>query len=984
MFILGFLHLITPAIMRKIEDSESSIEIKTYALQALRKVAIKVKSFGDSISGVLHPIARVISKSEVSSEICKEAITTLCILISRLGIDYVYFIPTFNKIMKKKGIKEYAYEQLISKLLKNEYNREIPIGGLRPSFKINRKLSTSNKTLNVNGDILIKACDPNNRSSEDDWSEWIVKLSLELVAQSPSPEIRSVQELAKMHNPLAQDLMNTAFYSCWREVNPKIQSSIEGNLRCALENSNITNDVLTSLLNVAEWMEHCDKPLHIEANVLGGISTKVSAFAKALHYKEIEFRQNPQNTIEDLIGIYNVLQQPEAATGLLSYSEREYKIQIKERWCEKLGRWEDALHAYENNNEEGVDVESGKMRCLYALGRWEELSELVKKRWSRDEETRQSTCLFAAASAWKLGNWEEFKDYLEVAGEEGRDAMFYRSILSVHNQDWKEALNYIDKTRNLLDNELTTLVGESYSRAYNLIVLSQQLSEMEEVIEFYTSDEERKNVIISSWNKRLKGSQRNLEVWKNILSVRSFAINQHDDSKTWISFSNLYKKEGKYDLASEVLKKILGDKKNKEEVYKEYPNVMFAQIKLEYSTIKEENKSAPMNKLKDLLNFLEKNTNSERKGTEKLIASCHLKLSKWKKESIENKQNINEYKDSLHHCQKSIEYRAEWYNAWHVWSLLNFEISTISEGISPSIIQKHVIQAIKGFFRSIALEPSYSLQNTLRLLTLWFIHGANASVVDVLQEGFNSVTIDNWLQVIPQLIARIHSPILEVKRLVQQLLSTVGKAHPQALVYPMTVVSKSLDEKRVVAAESIINEMRSINAKLVNQAYLVSNELIKCSILWHESWSEALQEASIAYFDHHDVEKFISLLEPLHKLIENPVSIREISFQQTYGRDLKEAHEWCEKYKQSGDKQHINQAWDLYYWVFQRLKKQILQMNVLELKYISSALKEAKDLVLAVPGLYQASSNNSVVCIQSFDQEFKGKKKKIYYYFIIY
>jgi hypothetical protein len=38
----------------------------------------------------------------------------------------------------------------------------------------------------------------------------------------------------------------------------------------------------------------------------------------------------------------------------------------------------------------------------------------------------------------------------------------------------------------------------------------------------------------------------------------------------------------------------------------------------------------------------------------------------------------------------------------------------------------------------------------LRILTLWFNHGSLPDVEAALQEGFQSVSIDTWLVVIPQ------------------------------------------------------------------------------------------------------------------------------------------------------------------------------------------------------------------------------------------
>lgn len=41
----------------------------------------------------------------------------------------------------------------------------------------------------------------------------------------------------------------------------------------------------------------------------------------------------------------------------------------------------------------------------------------------------------------------------------------------------------MNDARHLLDNTFTTLIGESYKRAYNSMVMVQQLAELEEIIE---------------------------------------------------------------------------------------------------------------------------------------------------------------------------------------------------------------------------------------------------------------------------------------------------------------------------------------------------------------------------------------------------------------------------------------------------------------------------------------------------------------------
>jgi FKBP12-rapamycin complex-associated protein len=83
-----------------------------------------------------------------------------------------------------------------------------------------------------------------------------------------------------------------------------------------------------------------------------------------------------------------------------------------------------------------------------------------------------------------------------------------------------------------------------------------------------------------------------------------------------------------------------------------------------------------------------------------------------------------------------------------------------------------------------------------------------------------------------------------VSKLIHELLTDVGRHHPQALIYPLTVAAKSQSIVRRDAAEKILAHMREHSRDLVQQAIMVSEELIRVAILWHEQWHEALEDAS--------------------------------------------------------------------------------------------------------------------------------------------
>jgi len=97
----------------------------------------------------------------------------------------------------------------------------------------------------------------------------------------------------------------------------------------------------------------------------------------------------------------------------------------------------------------------------------------------------------------------------------------------------------------------------------------------------------------------------------------------------------------------------------------------------------------------------------------------------------------------------------------------------------------------------------------------------------------------------------------------------------------LTVASKSSKPARHAAANKVLNNMCEHSNTLVQQAMLVSEELIRVAILWHELWHEGLEEASRLYFGERNVKGMFATLEPLHSMMERgPQTLKETSFNQ--------------------------------------------------------------------------------------------------------
>lgn len=95
------------------------------------------------------------------------------------------------------------------------------------------------------------------------------------------------------------------------------------------------------------------------------------------------------------------------------------------------------------------------------------------------------------------------------------------------------------------------------------------------------------------------------------------------------------------------------------------------------------------------------------------------------------------------------------------------------------------------------------------------------------------------------------------------------------------MANKSASVARRNAANKILKTMYEHSPNLVQQAVMVSDELLRVAILWHELWHEALEEASRLYFGEKNVKGMFEVLEPLHAMLEKgPQTLKETSFNQ--------------------------------------------------------------------------------------------------------
>eukprot|EP01060_Flectonema_neradi_P016029 TRINITY_DN2262_c0_g1_i4.p1 TRINITY_DN2262_c0_g1~~TRINITY_DN2262_c0_g1_i4.p1 ORF type:complete len:1570 (+),score=316.21 TRINITY_DN2262_c0_g1_i4:4060-8769(+) len=816
----------------------------------------------------------------------------------------------------------------------------------------------------------------------------------------------------------------------------------------ALEAENLPSEVLQPLLNLAEYMERCDRGGDQRENninhdgqlmasfaptsQLAALAEKCQLFAKALHYHETSVRQieasmkkhstadswPPEvrrqclDTCRHLVHINNCLELPQSSEGLLKYIQKHNLDEgagLTAEMYVHLGWWEKALTCFED--EAKVDPSNhkvivGMFECLDQMGDWPKLLSLAKTHWGpASDSVKEQISPMVGHAAWLMSKWRLMEEAVEHmsdinSGHASTTAHFYKAILAFHQKDHKLVQFHIDSCRELMDADLSTRIAESYSRAYELVVCLQQLSEMEEVISYSSSSSQAKSTMRQIWADRLSRMSRDPKYLQGTLAVRSLVVKDSDNLDSWLEFVEICRWSGKSNKAQQVLMQLYGrDLETHPEPLTPSAAIEYMDVEprvvLEYLKHLWVVKKGPEGSdlLLQLSLYAKKlriidsgsarepsiNKDPTPEISDKIKAKILLTMTVWQQQLQANAFWQAPHRDGiLKNLLQAIQLDGNGYRVWHEWALLCYRIPLKDQSLPHQEAVQFVTRAIKGFVRSISLcrPQELAVQDILRLLRVWFNFGADEQIAEVIAHEVQQVNVDMWLQVIPQIIARIDSSDPAIRKNINSLLCRATRAHPQAVTYPLVVCTNksciystgtesAATELRRQAAQDVLDQIRNESKNLIDQAQLVATELIRVAILWSEMWTDSIEEASRLYFGDHDPMGMIAVLEPLYEWLEHAETDNEKLFSSTFAMDLSDARVATNAWKRSKHNNDMTQAWDLYYTVFKRLKRQLLQMATIELQNVSPMLHKVSDFEVAVPGQYKAGQEP--VRISRFD-----------------
>jgi FKBP12-rapamycin complex-associated protein len=170
---------------------------------------------------------------------------------------------------------------------------------------------------------------------------------------------------------------------------------------------------------------------------------------------------------------------------------------------------------------------------------------------------------------------------------------------------------------------------------------------------------------------------------------------------------------------------------------------------------------------------------------EKLKATYSRKLGQWLSEELnEEEYSQQDFDKVLNLFKNSLSFDDSHVKTWHLFALTNYKrlqqlqtnLQASADIRADSNFQTLVREAFKGFIKSISLggpEFTETLQDTLILLELWFRYGDFSGIQEIMKASYEKVDITCWLNVIPQMIAKLDMPNEAILHDVLQLIEYV-------------------------------------------------------------------------------------------------------------------------------------------------------------------------------------------------------------------
>ncbi|KAK2964477.1 putative serine/threonine protein kinase [Blattamonas nauphoetae] len=567
----------------------------------------------------------------------------------------------------------------------------------------------------------------------------------------------------------------------------------------------------------------------------------------------------------------------------------------------------------------------GLVRCQMEMGEDEEALKLALNNIQTFEGHAYLGELLSIGSraSFHMHEFDSLAQFVQRMDNHSYDYKFYSAILAMHNHQNYDLGRFIDAARDSLRQETVHSSDPSYNRLYPMAFKAQLLIELEEACEIALSHgpPEQKGRYLQMWKDRLFASQFDCLDWRDSLAIRQFVLPKEEDLDVWLKYASLSRKVAQNTaLARTTLLRMMNVKDLKEDE----PFPPNTNPRVIYAYIKDLLANQKINEAQQRMNsFMQTDQADQLKAKVQLQqgllrlsgknipylkeASISFKfasdtMSTWAKPyhkfamtmndlcKLQKRPDFDEYLAAiLSHFRApvlditddSIATAIEYASQQVALERTGFSLADMAQQqfdnqeianeynllIDSADFMKLLYQTFFGFSRAIQYSKKSILQDTLRLLN-FLSNYHNYFIVGTLARQFKIMTNshpDMWLDVIPQLIAQLDLDV-PLRSQLHEVLLNISEKHPNMLLFPLIVATKSNNGLRKDIAEHVLDKTMVHSREIVFDGKLVSHELIRIAVTMDELWYYSLDEISGKFY-HEDYQGSYQDLLKLYRFL---------------------------------------------------------------------------------------------------------------------
>ncbi|KAI1825007.1 phosphatidylinositol 3 [Xylaria intraflava] len=590
-----------------------------------------------------------------------------------------------------------------------------------------------------------------------------------------------------------------------------------------------------------------------------------SAYSRALfhleqHIRQVDEAKNDTHDRDRLIqrvqDIYTQIDEPDGLEGI---SAHLHVLDIEQQVLShrKAGRWAAAQTWYEiklAEEPDNVDVQIDLLTCLRESGQHDVLLNYVE---GMEKHTAAATINrivpYAVEAAWSTGRWSTMQKFFNrYQGDPSEDfnVSIAQALLCLKRGWTKEFFQAMRTMRDRVGSSMTSSATASLHACHEPILRAHVLSDLELISGINNDGDQHPQDILKSLGRRLEVLGSYVNDKQYVLGIRRAAMDllrprfgDTDISALWLSSARLARKANTMHQSFNAVLRAsqLGDEsatiENARLLWKEGYNRKAIQTL----------QGAIDSKVFSQHSFSEHDASGRNIGTQQniLAARAKLLLAKW----LDNAGQTSA--SALREQYRAIPLifvhweKGHYYVGRHYKKVLESERVLKPDDQSDEYLTGEVAKlVVENYLRSLSHGTKYLYQTLPRILTLWLELGAQ---VDKAPEGKVSLSRELhqrrkmqlealheslrknlarlpayvFYTALPQLVARIAHPNVDVFRVLQVAILKVVEAYPRQALWSLFAImtTKQTSSERRTRGHQILIHIKERNAKVESGGY---------------------------------------------------------------------------------------------------------------------------------------------------------------------